>query len=75
MENKRWHFKVPGTGESEEIVIDTKDINSVYDVLKMLRGAEEAASANIPWLPSRKRKKKSARNPKSSKNNRGYECV
>ncbi|AKG33425.1 hypothetical protein [Paenibacillus durus] len=42
MENKRWRFKVPGGSGSKEIIIDTREITSVYDILKKLRSVEKA---------------------------------
>ncbi|QWU17067.1 hypothetical protein SAMN04487895_11318 [Paenibacillus sophorae] len=51
MENKRWRFKVPGASDSKEIIIDTREIKSVYDVLKKLRNAEDAVPLEETTAP------------------------
>ncbi|BCG57501.1 hypothetical protein [Paenibacillus sp. URB8-2] len=51
MENKRWRFKVSGASDSKEIIIDTTEITSVYDVLKKLRSAEEAVPLEVTTAP------------------------
>ncbi|AIQ11481.1 hypothetical protein [Paenibacillus durus] len=54
MENKHWRFKVPGASDSKEIIIDTREIKSVYDVLKKLRSAEEAVPLEKTTAPRQK---------------------
>ncbi|MFD1775393.1 hypothetical protein [Paenibacillus rhizophilus] len=51
MENKRWRFKVPGASYSKEIIIDTTEITSVYDILKKLRSVEEAVPLEETTAP------------------------
>lgn len=42
MENKRWSFKVTDNSDNNGFIVDTKDIVSVYDLLRRIRSAEGA---------------------------------
>ncbi|AIQ56364.1 hypothetical protein PBOR_05015 [Paenibacillus borealis] len=43
MGNKQWNFKIPGNPDGKELIIDTNQITTVYDLLDMLRQEEPQA--------------------------------
>ncbi|WP_025689238.1 hypothetical protein [Paenibacillus zanthoxyli] len=65
MENKRWRFKVPGALGSKEIIIDTREIKSVYDVLKKLRSVEEGVPLEQATAPRQETNQDSPGEPKA----------
>ncbi|NJJ41692.1 hypothetical protein [Paenibacillus apii] len=71
MENKRWRFKVPGASDSKEIIMDTREITSVYDILKKRRSAEEAVHLERVTESLRKQIQNPLTNLKPYKNNCG----
>ncbi|MNB97463.1 hypothetical protein D3C75_446910 [compost metagenome] len=51
MDNKRWSFKVPGGREGSEKAIDISQITSVYELLAIMRGEEDAQQSGPESRP------------------------
>ncbi|MNN98906.1 hypothetical protein D3C81_2184170 [compost metagenome] len=52
MDTKRWNFKVPGGQEGSEKAIDISRITTVYELLAIMRGEEEAQQAGSERRPA-----------------------
>ncbi|WP_340021454.1 hypothetical protein MHI24_20950 [Paenibacillus sp. FSL K6-1096] len=63
MGHKQWTFTTPGNPAGTELVIDTSQITTVYDLLNRLRAEAQQQQQNPQVIPLSTRRERHRRHP------------